>query len=69
MKRLIESPAYGRAKLVNAVLFIALGAFIVAQIVHGVGVRLEAIPGIALGTALAGLGAARLIAAARARGS
>jgi hypothetical protein len=65
MKRFTASPGYARAKLVNAVLFVGLGVFIVAQIVHGVGWRLEAIPGIALGVALAGLGAVRLIAAAR----
>lgn len=67
MRRFTTSPAYGTAKLINGILFVLLGAFIVAQIAHGVGWRLEAIPGIALGAALAGLGAVRLISAARAR--
>jgi hypothetical protein len=61
--RVSQSPAYIRARAVFGVLFIALGALIVVQIVHGVGLRVEAIPGTLLGLAMIALGYVRIRAA------
>ncbi|MDQ6826372.1 MAG: hypothetical protein M3Z14_04125 [Candidatus Eremiobacteraeota bacterium] len=57
--KLTKSAAYGRFKLLNGALFIALGALVLAQMLHGIGFRLEALPGILLGLALIGLGVVR----------
>jgi hypothetical protein len=55
-----NSPAYARARGVFGVFFIILGALIVFQIVHGVGLRLESIPGVLLGAAMIVLGYVRI---------
>lgn len=54
-----KSAGYGRFKLLNGVLFIVLGTFVLAQMLHGVGFRLAALPGIVLGVALVALGVVR----------
>ena len=63
MKRLTGSRNYTRVRGVFGVLFIVLGALIVFQIAHGVGIRLEAVPGLLLGTAMIVLGYVRIRAA------
>jgi hypothetical protein len=55
-----NSPGYARARGVFGIFFIVLGGLIVFQIVHGVGLRLEAIPGILLGVAMMLLGYVRI---------
>lgn len=57
--KVTKSAGYGRFKLVNGVLFIVLGLLVLGQMLHGVGFRLEALPGIVLGLALVGLGVVR----------
>ncbi len=57
---LTQSPAYARARGVFGVLFVGLGALIIFQIAHGVGFRVEAIPGVLLGAALIALGYVRI---------
>jgi hypothetical protein len=63
VKRLTGSRNYTRVRGVFGVLFIVLGALIVFQIAHGVGIRLEAVPGLLLGTAMIVLGYVRIRAA------
>jgi hypothetical protein len=58
-----QSPINARARGVFGVLFIGLGAMIVYQIVRGVGLRVEAIPGALLGLAMIVLGYVRIRAA------
>jgi hypothetical protein len=60
MNRLNNSPAYGRVRGIFGLLFIGLGALIVFQIAHGVGFRLESIPGLLLGAAMMMLGYVRV---------
>lgn len=61
MKAFVQSPGYARWKLVNAALFVLLGAGIVFRFATStVALRFEAIPGYALGLALLALGAWRL---------
>ena len=60
MNRLNNNPAYTRVRGVFGLLFIGLGAAIVFQIAHGVGLRLEAIPGLLLGAAMIVLGYVRI---------
>jgi uncharacterized membrane protein YccF (DUF307 family) len=61
MKQFVQSTGYGRWKVVNAVLFVLLGAFIIVRFVTStVALRFEAIPGYALGLALLALGAWRI---------
>ena len=57
---LTQSPAYARARGVFGVLFVVLGAFIIVQIAHGVGFRVESIPGVLLGAAMIALGYVRI---------
>ncbi len=59
MMKFTKSASYGRFKLLNGLLFIALGALVLAQMLHGVGFRLAALPGIVLGFALVALGVVR----------
>lgn len=49
-----------RFKFINGLVFIALGIFIIAEFVHALGLRLEAVSGYVLGAALIGLGVHRL---------
>jgi hypothetical protein len=63
VKRLTGSRNYTRVRGVFGVLFIVLGGLIVFQIAHGVGIRLEAVPGLLLGTAMIVLGYVRIRAA------
>ncbi len=60
MKRLTESRGYGRFKVINAVVFIALGILIIVQMAHAIGARFEALSGYVLGIALIALGVFRL---------
>jgi hypothetical protein len=62
MKRrgLMQSKAYARVRGVFGALFVGLGALIVYQIVRGVGMRVEAIPGVLLGLAMIVLGYVRI---------
>jgi hypothetical protein len=57
---LSQSRTYARARGVFGVFFILLGGLIVFQIVHGVGLRLESVPGILLGLAMMVLGYVRI---------
>ncbi|MBC5815810.1 MAG: hypothetical protein GIW97_04635 [Candidatus Eremiobacteraeota bacterium] len=60
MKRMIESPGYGRFKFINSGLFIVLGVLILFQMARGIGLRFEALSGYVLGLALIALGAYRM---------
>lgn len=53
------SAGYGRFKLLNGALFIVLGSLVLAQLLHGIGFKLSALPGIVLGLALVALGVIR----------
>lgn len=55
-----QSRAYARARGVFGILFVGLGMLIVYQIVRGVGLRVEAIPGGLLGLAMIALGYVRI---------
>ncbi|HET9392082.1 MAG TPA: hypothetical protein VFO29_00980 [Candidatus Rubrimentiphilum sp.] len=63
-----QSKTYVGFKAFNGLLFIALGAAILVQVVRFAGVRLETIPGIILGAAMLGLGLYRVTLMLRARG-
>ncbi len=60
MKRLVSSKGYARVRFALGFLYVAFGVLIIAQMMHGVGLRLEALPGLALGAAMIGLGALRI---------
>jgi hypothetical protein len=60
MNRLTGSRNYTRIRGVFGVLFVVLGGLIVFQIAHGVGFRLEAVPGLLLGAAMIVLGYVRI---------
>jgi hypothetical protein len=60
MRRFVRSKGYARVRFAFGFLYIVFGALIIAQMVHSVGLHLEALPGLALGAALIGLGALRV---------
>jgi hypothetical protein len=60
VSRIVNSRVYARARGVFGALFIILGVLIVFQIAHGVGFRVEAIPGVLLGAAMIVLGYVRI---------
>ena len=61
MRRTVpQSIGRARFKFVNGLVFIVLGLFIIAEFVHALGLRFEAISGYVLGAALIGLGVHRL---------
>jgi hypothetical protein len=62
-----NSKAYARFKTANSVLFIILGAAIVYQMFHTVGLRFEAVPGLVLGAAMLALGVHRAFLVLRIR--
>ena len=53
-------------KSVNSVLFIVLGAIVMAQILRVAGMRVEALPGAVLGAAMIALGLYRTFGSRRA---
>lgn len=53
-----------RFKAVNAPLFVLLGVLVLWQVLRYAGLRLEALPGIALGAAMIALGVYRIAAIA-----
>ncbi len=57
---MVHSSGYGRARVVNGLLFAALGAVIVYRTIAGIGPTFSALPGIVLGAAMIGLGIVRL---------
>ncbi len=59
MKRLVGSDGYARARLANAVAFVALGAIVLVRTVAVAGITTAALPGCVLGIAMVGLGAMR----------
>ena len=63
-----QSKAYVGFKAFNGLLFAVLGAALLVQVVRYAGLRVEAIPGIALGSAMLGLGLYRTAMMLRARG-
>jgi hypothetical protein len=60
MNRMVNSRTYAKVRGGIGVAFILLGALIVFQIAHGVGFRVEAIPGVLLGAAMIVLGYVRV---------
>jgi hypothetical protein len=60
MRRLVRSKGYARVRFALGFLYIGFGALIIAQMLHGVGPRFEAVPGLVLGAAMIGLGALRV---------
>lgn len=60
MRSFIRSPGYARVKYLLGFGYIAFGLAIIAQILHGIGPRFEALPGLALGVALIALGTTRV---------
>jgi len=57
---MIQSPGYARVRFGLGFLYVGFGALILVQMLHGVGPRLEAIPGCVLGVAMIGLGLLRI---------
>lgn len=62
-----NSKPYAGFKAVNGVMFVILGAAIVYQMLHTVGLRGAAVPGLILGTAMFALGVHRTLLILRAR--
>lgn len=62
-----NSKAYAGFKTLNGVIFIALGAVIVFQLVTKIGFRFEAMSGLVLGAALIALGLYRTVSFVRSR--
>ena len=62
-----NSKAYAGFKIVNGVLFIALGVLIITRMATMVGLRFEAIGGYVLGAALIALGVYRSVEFVRSR--
>jgi hypothetical protein len=60
MRRLVRTKGYARVRFSLGFLYIGFGALIIAQMLHGVGLRFEAVPGLALGAAMIGLGVMRI---------
>lgn len=67
MNRFVRSTGYARARGVAGLFYIVCGCLIGFQIIHGVGLRFEALPGTALGAAMIALGIVRIRAALRPR--
>jgi hypothetical protein len=69
VKRLVRSETYARTRLINAGLFVLLGAVVVVRTFGVVGFAWPAVPGCVLGAAMVALGAVRIrdYLAARAR--
>ncbi|MFN2462084.1 MAG: hypothetical protein ABR591_15630 [Candidatus Velthaea sp.] len=67
MKAFVRSDAYAKTKFALGFFYIVFGAIVIVQMLHGVGLRLEALSGLVLGAALIGLGAVRIRAGFRAR--
>lgn len=61
---MVRSTGYGRARVVNGLLFAALGAVIVFRTIAAIGLTFSALPGLVLGLAMIGLGIVRLRAQA-----
>lgn len=62
-----NSRVYGGFKTLNGIVFIVLGALIIAQMLRAIGLRFEAVSGLMLGAALIGLGVYRLVGFVRSR--
>jgi hypothetical protein len=60
MKRLVRSKGYARVRFSLGFLYVGFGALIIAQMLRGVGLRFEALPGLVLGAAMIGLGGMRI---------
>jgi hypothetical protein len=60
MKGFVRSATYARIRFGLGFLYAALGAMIIVQMLHGVGLRPEALPGLALGGAMILLALLRL---------
>lgn len=69
MRRMVRSEGYARARLINALIFAALGAAICYRTVAAARLSLTALPGVVLGLALIGLAGVRFRAYARAKRS
>lgn len=60
MRSFVRSTGYARVRFGLGFLYVACGAVIIVQMLHGVGLRFTAAPGLVLGAAMIGLGALRL---------
>jgi hypothetical protein len=70
VKRLTQSRGYAVVRGIIGVFFVGFGILIAVQILMKVGLRLEALPGVALGAAMIALGIVRIrmaLAAAKAK--
>lgn len=68
MNRFVRSAGYARVRGVFGAFFILFGLLIGYQILRGVGLRFEALPGVVMSVALIALGAIRIRAALETRG-
>jgi hypothetical protein len=60
VKQLTRSTGYARVRFALGFLYCGFGAVIIVQMLHGVGPRFPALPGIVLGAAMIGLGVLRI---------
>ncbi len=60
MKRIVRSPGYARAKLVNGLLFGALGLVVAYRTLAAIGIGWRSLPGLVFGSALLTLALVRL---------
>jgi len=67
VRRLVRSEGYARARLINALLFAALGAAICYRTLAAGRLSITALPGVVLGLALIALAVVRLRAFGAAR--
>ena len=67
MRRMVRSHGYARARLVNALLFAALGAAIAYRTFAVAGLSISALPGAVVGLAMIGLAVVRWRAYASAK--
>jgi hypothetical protein len=63
MNRRVGATAFGRMKLVNGVVFVGLGFFILVRTVRGIGLDWRGMSAYALAAALVALGIVRFVAA------
>lgn len=60
MRTFTRSTGYARVRFGLGFLYVGCGAVIVVQMLHGIGLRFPALPGLVLGAAMIGLGVLRL---------
>jgi hypothetical protein len=67
VRSFVKGSGFARIRYLLGYGYVAFGITVIVQLVHGVGLRFEAIPGLVLGAALIWLGAIRIRAGVPAR--